>query len=135
MYSIAFKRKQKLKKTGSSISTIQPNKLQIKKAKEKYVKLWAKYRTNIRDIKIGQVKEAKKLFKKLQLEQLVTPYNESNRVTKGVVYVRYASDWVLILTCLKEEAIEIEQKLARFLGLHLKMQPDKDKTIITPTSK
>jgi group II intron reverse transcriptase/maturase len=106
-----------------------------KKARIEYVELRDKYRTKSGDININQVKKAKKQFKKLQLELLATPYNESNRVTKGVVYVRYADDWVLTLTCSIEEAKKIKTKISQFLEIHLKMQLDEDKTAITPTSK
>lgn len=106
-----------------------------KKAREEYVELRDKYRTKSGDVNHDQVKKAKKQFKKLQLEQLVTPYNESNRVTKEVVYVRYADDWVLTLTCSEEEATETKQKLASFLKSHLKMELDEEKTIITRTSR
>lgn len=107
----------------------------VKKARTKLVELRDKYRTKSGDINLNQVKESKKQFKKLQLEQLATLYNDSNRITKGAVYVRYADDWVLTLTCSEEEAIEIKMKLSQFLESNLKMQLDEDKTIITRTSK
>lgn len=54
-----------------------------------------------------------------------------NNLKKGAVYVRYADEWVLAMTCTKKEAIIAKEKIADFLNNYLKMQLDDDKTKIT----
>ena len=127
-------KKQKKKQEVRSREYNQIN-YKVEKAREKFVELRDKYLEESGDINFNQVKEQKKRFKKLRLERLATPYNDSNRITKGAVYVRYADDWVLTLTCSEQEAIEIKTNLSQFLESNLKMQLDEDKTIITRTSK
>lgn len=48
-----------------------------------------------------------------------------------IIYARYADDWVLLLSGNKERAIRHKRKIEKFILKRLKLQLDKEKTIIT----
>lgn len=83
----------------------------------------------------NEVKNARKNFKGKLAIRLKTPYGVIQDLKKGVLYVRYADDWILTLTCTKKEANVIKEKIAKFLESNLKMQLDGEKTKISHLSK
>jgi group II intron reverse transcriptase/maturase len=82
-----------------------------------------------------KIKENLKDFKRLRNIRNKTPYPDVTRLKKGAVYVRYADDWILAITCTKKEAEQIKTKISEFLLNHKKMQLDEEKTKITSASK
>lgn len=105
------------------------------KALKKYVEARDHYRTNGGNVNRLKMKETRKIYKEHLSRRLSTTYSDISRLEKGVVYARYADDWVLALTCSKTEAKETKQKLKEVLREHLKMELDDDKTSITSVSK
>lgn len=83
----------------------------------------------------NEVKNARKNFKEKLAIRLKTPYGVIQDLKKGVLYVRYADDWILTLTCTKKEANVIKEKIAKFLESNLKMQLDGGKTKVSHLSK
>jgi retron-type reverse transcriptase len=79
----------------------------------------------------SDLKLALKDFKRKRSIRNTTPYGNVERLEKKAVYVRYADDWVLTLTCNKNEAEVIKQKIAKYLETHRNMRLDKEKTKIT----
>lgn len=112
---------------------------QIKYATQKAWKERVKYRDlyrmkgGITNKKLAQ--KIKKIHKKLLSEQLKTSYNDIARLEKGAIFVRYADDWVLALTCSYKEALIIKNKIKEYLKEHLKMELDETKTTISQVSK
>jgi retron-type reverse transcriptase len=123
------KKKQKINKSRS----LEYN--QIKYNVEKALKQHRKTKENCRlhpsYVTKSEKKRTKKILKKQILTRLKTPYGRINNLKKGAVYVRYADDWVLAMTCTKKEAIIAKEKIANFLNNYLKMKLDDDKTKIT----
>jgi group II intron reverse transcriptase/maturase len=76
-----------------------------------------------------------KNFKKIRAIRNKTPFGDLTRLKKKAVYVRYADDWILALTCNKMEAELIKEKISEFLKNHRKMSLDEEKTKITHASK
>jgi len=105
------------------------------KALKKYVEARDHYRTNGGDVNREKMKEARKTYKEYRRKRLSTTYNDISRLTKKVVYTRYADDWVLAITCSKKKAEETKEKLKKYLKEHLKMELDDDKTSITFVSE
>jgi len=85
--------------------------------------------------KTQEFKIAQKKFRKLRAIRNKTPFEDVTRLKKGAVYVRYADDWVLALTCNKKEAEQIKIKISEFLQTKRKMQLDEEKTKITHASE
>ena len=83
----------------------------------------------------NEVKNARKNFKGKLAIRLKTSYGVIQDLKKGVLYVRYADDWILTLTCTKKEANVIKEKIAKFLESNLKMQLDGGKTKVSHLSK
>ena len=83
----------------------------------------------------NKVKYEKKNFKKKLAVRLKTPYGVIQNLKKGVLYVRYADDWILALTCTRKEANIIKEKITKFFESNLKMQLDEKKTKISQISK
>ena len=69
----------------------------------------------------NEVKNARKNFKGKLAIRLKTPYGVIQDLKKGVLYVRYADNWILTLTCTKKQANVIKEKIAKFLENNLKM--------------
>lgn len=63
-----------------------------------------------------------------------TPYSNVARLERKAVYVRYADDWVLTLTCNQKEAEDAKTKITQYLLTERKMQLDDEKTKITRVS-
>lgn len=82
-----------------------------------------------------KIKASKQAFKKMRQLRNSTPYTRAETLPKGAVYVRYADDWILALTCTKKEATNIKQEISDFIQPHRKMQLDSDKTKITYISE
>lgn len=87
------------------------------------------------DVTQTEIKDLKKDFKKKRKIKLSTPYSQIDKLKKGAVYVRYADDWVLAITCTKKEALDIKEKISEFLKNKLKMLLDTEKTKITRVSE
>jgi hypothetical protein len=85
--------------------------------------------------KKNNFKKALKEFKKLRNIRNSTKYGNTERLTRKALYVRYADDWVLTLTCSLTEAERIKQKIADYLRSQRKMQLDDEKTKITRVSE
>jgi retron-type reverse transcriptase len=77
--------------------------------------------------KKNNFKKALKEFKKLRNIRNSTKYGNTERLTRKALYVRYADDWVLTLTCSLTEAERIKQKIADYLRSQRKMQLDDEK--------
>lgn len=96
---------------------------------------------NLKETKISEpnnkqkIKEKLKDFKRNRNIRNKTPSQDVTRLKKGAVYVRYADDWVLAITCTKNEAEQIKTKISEFLLNHKKMQLDEEKTKITLASE
>jgi group II intron reverse transcriptase/maturase len=88
-----------------------------------------------KNYKTQEFKIAQKKFRKLRAIRNKTPFEDVKSLKKGAVYVRYADDWVLALTCNKKEAEQIKIKISEFLQTERKMQLDKEKTKITRASE
>jgi hypothetical protein len=82
-----------------------------------------------------QFKFLERDFKKKRLERNGTPYVKRTKFQKGAVYVRYADDWVLALTCTKTEALKIKEKIMKFLKEERNMDLDQEKNKITHVIK
>lgn len=82
-----------------------------------------------------EFKTAQKRFRELRAIRNKTPFEDVTRLKKNAVYVRYADDWVLALTCKKKEAEQIRNKISEFLQVKRKMQLDVKKTKITHASE
>ena len=74
-------------------------------------------------------------MKAIEVERMKYPSYDVNTLPKRAVYARYADDWVLLVTSTKEEAYEMKDIISEFLSSHLKLELDKDKTIISHLSK
>ena len=103
---------------------------ELKKSITKLKKLKKENPNDKKTIKISE-----KNFKRIRAIRNKTPSGDIKRLKKGAIYVRYADDWVLAITCKKKEAEIIKDKIAEFLKEHRKMQLDEEKTKITQTSK
>jgi len=88
-----------------------------------------------KNYKTQEFKIAQKKFRKLRAIRNKTPFEDVTRLKKGAVYVRYADDWILTLTCNKKEAEQIKIKISEFLQTERKMQLDEEKTKITHASE
>ena len=82
-----------------------------------------------------EIKKAQKEFKRIRSSKFNTPSGDIAKLKKGAVYVRYADDWVLALTCTKMEAENVKKKIANFLKIQRKMELDVEKTKITHTTE
>ncbi len=78
--------------------------------------------------KRGHSEEAKSLLKEARTLPSRRPEDESFR---RLWYVRYADDFLLGFIGPKTEAVEIKQKLARYLREQLKLTLNEDKTLLT----
>jgi len=105
-----------------------------KKARLEYVKSRELLRTQGGCSNKSLTKKTRKIFKLKLREQQITPYNEISKLEKGAVFVRYADDWVLALTCSNREASEIKEKIKKYLKDYLKMELDDKKTSVTSAS-
>lgn len=63
------------------------------------------------------------------------PYLDKKKAILRLCYVRYADDWVLFLNCSKERAIEIRDRIGRFLAEELGLTLSPEKTLITNAKK
>ncbi len=70
-------------------------------------------------------------FKKEEKKMLKIPYAKISTLPKHARYYRYADDWVLLLTCTKQEAIKIKSNLTQFLNTNLNLTLDQDKTQVS----
>ena len=82
-------------------------------------------------IKTKEITTLRKKIKQFANERNKTPYAKIESLPKGSVYVRYADDWVLALTCTKKTATEIKQKISEYLKEKKKMELDMEKTKIS----
>lgn len=55
-------------------------------------------------------------------------FYESDLENKHLFYVRYADDFLLGIKGTKQDAYDTLDKIAQFLGIHLKLQLNPDKT-------
>ena len=74
-------------------------------------------------------------FRKKRLFRFNTGYTDATRLRKSAVYVRYADDWVLMITATIEKAAQIKRKITKFLIDTRKMELDQDKTKISYVSQ
>lgn len=115
-------------------SSTRYNKIRLK-TDQAYKEL-KEYKKNI-DVKTNptKLKDLEKQYKKLRNIRNSTPYANPERLKKNAVYVRYADDWVLAITCKVSKALEIKTKISEFLKDKRKMELDIEKTKITYASK
>lgn len=102
-----------------------------KKARKEFVKARNNHIQNGNDENKKKKIETRKEFKKIQKEKMKTPYAKIGELKKGAIFVRYADDWVLAMTCSKKEALITKEKISNYLKNYLKMELDTDKTKIT----
>lgn len=110
----------------------------IYSALRRKLKKHAKLVKEMRTLKTGSSLELKKEikeFKKIRAIRNITPFNDLTNMKKGVVYVRYADDWVLSLTATKQEAEAIKMKISEYLRVKRKMELDDEKIKISWTSE
>lgn len=111
------------------------------KAYEKYRRLTIKALKELQELKKDDpknrtaIKSAKEKFKKARAIRNSFPSTDITNQIKGAVYVRYADDWVLALTCNQKKAEKIKSDISSYLEVHRKMQLDDEKTKITRLSK
>lgn len=74
-------------------------------------------------------------FKKSRRKLLSTPSVDIENTPKGIVFTRYADDWVLCFTGNNREALLLKHKISFFLENHLELQLDVDKTKINSLTK
>lgn len=104
---------------------------QTEVALSKFKEIKNKHKQNPNKYTKEDVKLAEKKFKKLRSIKLNTTYGNAARLERKAVYVRYADDWVLAVTCNKTEAEIYKRKIAEYLLTERKMQLDDEKTKIT----
>ena len=89
-----------------------------------------KIRTKLKEID-NKSPEGKVLIReitKIRNERMKYPSYNVNTLPKKAVYVRYADDWVLLITSSKEEAYSTKNILSEFLNIHLKIS-ERDKSL------
>nr|YP_009519478.1 hypothetical protein [Rhipiliopsis peltata]AYC65445.1 hypothetical protein [Rhipiliopsis peltata] len=91
-------------------------------------KLSKQYKTTPKEKREPILKEIKRLRSKRQ--KLST--NIIATTPKAAVFSRYADDWVLLMTCTYKEANEYKRKISEYIQIHLNMNLDNEKTLITP---
>jgi group II intron reverse transcriptase/maturase len=72
-------------------------------------------------------KEVKSILK----ERYKLPHSKPETLPDHAIYARYADDWVLLLSGSNERANIIKDQITIFLSTHLKMELDKDKTLVS----
>lgn len=122
------------KNTGNS-RAYNKIKYKFQKAKNELVKAKTDSTCTGNWYKTKNYKNAHKQFKKIQKEVLSTPYQNVSYARKGAVFVRYADDWVLAMTCTKKQALKAKETIAEFLNSKLKMCLNDEKTSVTHTTK
>ena len=75
--------------------------------------------------RIPLLKEEKALLKKLRI------LPERINMSKKIVYVRYADDWICGVFGSKQDCLEIKAEIAKFLKEELKLTLSEEKTLIT----
>jgi group II intron reverse transcriptase/maturase len=78
-----------------------------------------------------ELKKLTKEYKRFRNIRNQTPHTAAKRLKKGAVFVRYADDWVLAITCTNSKALEIKERISEFLLKEKKMELDSEKTKIT----
>jgi len=75
--------------------------------------------------------------KRLTSEKLKTPYTDKSKTPLQYQYVRFADDWILLLSGTKTEATYLKNKIASFLkySLFLSLSPEKTKITILNETK
>jgi hypothetical protein len=102
---------------------------------EKALKNLKKFKKNIvTKTNVTKVKELLKEFKRVRALRNNISYAKIEELRRGIVYVRYADDWVLAITCTKSKAQEMKKKVSEFLKKKRKMDLDLEKTKITQAS-
>lgn len=99
------------------------------------LKAYKKARNNQNTETKPNIKQLRKKFKEARKIRNEIPYADILSLTKGAVYVRYADNWVLAITCTISKAEKIKKKIAGFLKTERKMELDVKKTKITYASK
>lgn len=134
---IPIQKENSIQKKKPEVRSRKYNQINYKteKARKEYVKFRDKYRTHGGNVNKTLAIQTKKTFKNLLKERHITPYNEISKLEKGAIFVRYADDWVLAMTCSKKEALATKEKIKNYLKDQLKMNLDEQKTSITPVSK
>lgn len=72
-----------------------------------------------------------KPYKAAQLKRLTIPSYKIETIPKRKLFVRYADDWVLLLTGTHEEAQAIKSQIQTYLKQSLHLELSKEKTLIT----
>lgn len=121
----------KNKRGDSAAKSYRKIRYQTETALNNFKEIKKKYKQNPNKYTKKDVKLAEKKFKKLRFIKLNTIYGNSARIERKAVYVRYADDWVLAVTCNKTEAEIYKRKIAEYLLTERKMQLDDKKTKIT----
>merc|ERR1712113_215567 len=71
-----------------------------------------------------------RLFKKLQKEKFRLLLAEAEHFSKGIVYVRYADSWALVMTTTRQRMTKIKTKINQFIYKELSMELNQKKTKI-----
>ena len=72
-----------------------------------------------------------KPFKETERERMSLPSYEISSLPRKAIFVRYADDWVLLITGTKESATRYKEEIRLYLSEKLKISLDVDKTKIT----
>lgn len=76
----------------------------------------------------------RKEYKRLQKLRYKIPHSIPGSLPEHAIYARYADDWVLLTTSTHERAAEIKEEITAFLLSELRMELDKEKTLISTTA-
>lgn len=132
---IESENKQKPKKNTRNSRAYNKVRYEFQKAKNELTKTKTDSTCTGNWYKTKEYKEAHKQLKKIQKKLLQTPYQNVSYSRKGAVFVRYADDWVLAMTCTKKQALKAKETIAEFLNSKLKMRLDDEKTTVTHATK
>lgn len=99
-----------------------------------------KIRTNPPYSRIRHLRKNPKLTliqkKELLKEQFITPMvDPMDPKFRRLMYIRYADDFVVLITGSYHEAVHIKNNLKEFLRIHCGLELNEDKTIITNTQR
>lgn len=86
----------------------------------------------VKAIKNNEFDKAKEIFKKMRKIPSQRPNDETFIRVK---YVRYADDFVVLVSGSKNLTLEIKERIREYLGTNLKLELNVEKTLITNISK
>lgn len=126
---------QKDKRGDPATKLYRKIRYQTERSYKRLQEIKKEYRNDPKPSTKKELKKEEKIYKKWRLQRNSTPYGTPERLERKALYVRYADDWVLALTCNQKEAENIKNKIANYLETERKMLLDEEKTKISRISK